>query len=71
MLPKAPAAAASWVNGQFRLRITGEPGQRLRLEESDDLLHWSTLDSITLGDGPHDFVEPGASDSKFYRTLPF
>jgi uncharacterized lipoprotein YddW (UPF0748 family) len=62
--------AASFTNGQFRLHLSGNVGQRLRMERSTNLLHWENLGHLTLtntGGIFHD-AAPLPVPQRFYRA---
>lgn len=61
---------ASFTNGQFRLRLVGNAGQRLRVENSSNLVHWSALGTITLTNTSGAFFDsfPEPAGARFYRA---
>jgi uncharacterized lipoprotein YddW (UPF0748 family) len=62
--------AASFTNGQFRLRLGGNVGQRFRMESSTNLMNWENLGSITLTNGAGVFYDAAPPDTlrRFYRA---
>jgi len=62
--------AASFTNGQFRLQLGGNVGQRLRLESSTNLLTWENLGAITLTNASGFFYDAAPLDTpgRFYRA---
>jgi hypothetical protein len=61
--------AASFTNGQFRLRLSGNVGQRFRMESSTHLTGWTSLATVTLTNATAFFLDPVNGDSqRFYRA---
>jgi hypothetical protein len=54
----------------FRLRITGEPGQRWAIQATKDFAHWKTLTVITNAPDEAEFVDGSARclERRFYRV---
>ena len=64
------SGAASFTNGQFRIQLSGDVGQRLRLESSTNLLHWENLGHLTLTNASGVFYDavPLPEPQQFYRA---
>jgi uncharacterized lipoprotein YddW (UPF0748 family) len=62
--------AASFTNGQFRLRLGGNVGQRLRVEGSTNLTSWDSLGVVTLTNAVATYLDPASTTSgpRFYRA---
>ena len=61
----------SMLNGQFRLRLTGEAGRDYVIEGSADFIKWTPLVIQTLAaDGVFQFTEEGTTEltQRFYRV---
>jgi uncharacterized delta-60 repeat protein len=58
------------VSNQFGFHLSGWPGQVVVVESSTDLLHWSPIQTNTLGDIPLYFSEPLSwqAPHRFYRA---
>lgn len=54
----------------FRFRLTGQPGQSVRLQRSVDLKNWQDWKPVTLGSTPIELPDPDASFTgrRFYRA---
>ena len=61
---------ASFTNGQFRLRLGGNVGQRIRVEESTNLANWTSLGIVTLTNSTGTFLCPATTSPapRFYRA---
>lgn len=61
---------ASFTNGQFRLRLGGNVGQRLRVEGSTNLTSWVSLGVVTLTNSVATYLDPDSATSgqRFYRA---
>jgi hypothetical protein len=55
--------------GQFACDLDGEPGRKLLLQASTDLLHWVTLQACQLTNSPLGYVDPESYlyPRRFYR----
>jgi hypothetical protein len=54
---------------QLGLKLTGPPGQRVRVQHSNNLLDWVDWQTVTLGESPGVLIDDSASASqRFYRT---
>jgi hypothetical protein len=58
-------------DGHVLLRTDGTPGANYSIEASSDLVHWSSVGTITNQGGLLDFVDPGAvnASQRFYRLV--
>jgi hypothetical protein len=57
--------------GSVELRLTGEPGERYRVEVSPDLTHWTTVATVAAGADPVVVRDSAAGGAKqcFYRAV--
>lgn len=64
------AGGASWTNGQFQLHLRGNAGQRFQIESSTNLIHWTSLGTITLTNASTSFAATinGTTARQFYRA---
>jgi hypothetical protein len=63
-----PAIVAD--DGRLRLRLSGESGQRVRVQRSTNLKDWADWKTVTLGDTGCDLTESIVSNSQcFYRAV--
>jgi hypothetical protein len=55
----------------FRLQLTGETDDQLTIQISTDLETWTSVGSVTLGEGTGEFVDPDPADGlpRFYRAV--
>ncbi len=54
--------------GAFGFRVSGEPGQHLELQASEDFGAWTTIDTVTNIAGHTDLTDPAnGRDRRFYR----
>jgi hypothetical protein len=62
--------ASGFTNGQFRLRLGGNVGQRLRVESSTNLTSWVSLGVVTLTNSAATYLDSAsaASGQRFYRA---
>jgi hypothetical protein len=68
--PELPAASAAMTAEGFHFTFQAEPGLRFAIEASDDLVHWTELDSVTTdGNGVGSFTDPSVTDvpHRYYR----
>ena len=58
-------------DGEVELRLTGEPGERYRVERSVDLREWSLVTVVTAGAEPYAVRDPSAEGvgHTFYRAV--
>ena len=56
----------------FHMRISGQVGQRLIVQSSDDLVHWTGIREVVLQSSTQEFVDPSVATAArlFYRALP-
>jgi hypothetical protein len=54
------------------LRLTGHSGGRYVLQSSPDLVHWTSLESLTVSNQEMELQDPGPTDARqqFYRLAP-
>ncbi|MEW6161024.1 MAG: hypothetical protein AB1813_26645, partial [Verrucomicrobiota bacterium] len=66
------SAPSRLANGDFQLRVSGQPGQRFAIEASTDLAAWSVVGNVTLVGNSLDFIDPAARNLpfRFYRAVP-
>lgn len=69
---RARPGPAGLADGNFHLRLDGANGSGYRLELSDDLVKWETLEPNVVSDDAIHFVDPEASErgARFYRVRP-
>ncbi len=70
--PPFKLEVAGWTEaGEMRLRLAGEAGARYRIEVSEDLARWITMETVTLDGHGSEFVETpiGSSRTRFYRAV--
>jgi hypothetical protein len=53
------------------LRLTGQPGERYRVEVSPDLVQWAAVSEVTAGAEPAVVRDPngGIQSQRFYRAV--
>jgi hypothetical protein len=64
--------AVSVAAGQFRLRLSGQPGQTLEVQASDNLTDWVPVRTVVLPSASVDFYDttpPGVA-GRYYRAVP-
>jgi hypothetical protein len=56
---------------KFRFVVTGEPGQKVRVQRSRNLTDWQDWQEVTLGDGPADLTDADmlSVPCRFYRAV--
>ena len=61
----------SWSADQFRVRLSGQPGQGYRVEASSDLKDWAVLVASNSPSGTFEFVDADANlfTRRFYRAV--
>jgi hypothetical protein len=71
LAPLPRVASAGFDAAGFRLRLTGEANDQLTIQISTDLETWTSVGSITLGEGTGEFVDPDPADDlpRFYRAV--
>jgi len=58
-------------DGRLMFDLTGPSGHNYRIESSTDLIHWSTVTTVTNPTGQVTYTEPGPAGSpvKSYRAI--
>jgi DNA-binding beta-propeller fold protein YncE len=54
---------------QISVRVEGNSGQQVRIQESSNLIDWTTVQAITLESGGADWVIDVPGIQKFYRAI--
>jgi hypothetical protein len=66
-------AIPTWISPtELQIVLSGETGQTYRLENSEDLQTWTTVDTVTLGDPAEQtftVTNTGALPAVFYRVV--
>jgi hypothetical protein len=65
------SATLQFADGQFQLRLLGASGERYRLQASEDLLSWTTLDEWTQTAPSVTLTDPATTNlnRRFYRAV--
>lgn len=71
IVPESRLIAEPPGNGEFRMRLLGEPGRNYRVDRSDDFESWESIRSIPSGSGKVSINEPfsGTPKSRYYRVI--
>ena len=58
-------------NGQFQVRVAGQPGQVFNILSSGDLSNWTQIDTVTLTTTSLNYTDPAgaAMPQRFYRAV--
>ena len=65
------AGSVSLVNGVFRSQISSGTGMIISLQDSTDLIHWQTLQTVTNVSGVFTLTDTNAAHwpNAFYRAV--
>ncbi|MGC8991653.1 MAG: hypothetical protein ACP5MD_16175, partial [Verrucomicrobiia bacterium] len=55
----------------FLISARGKPGATFEVQVSEDLINWTTIGTITIGEGSQSLLDPQAliTDQRFYRLI--
>jgi len=71
-LPARLNAGSGLINGHFSLSLSGDAGASYIVETSEDLVHWTFLETIANSNGTTTVTDANAGnvDHRFYRSRP-
>jgi hypothetical protein len=69
--PNAEVTTGALTRGQFQLHLSGQIGDSFKVQSSNDLITWSTLNTITLTSTGYNYYDAdvSANERKFYRAV--
>jgi hypothetical protein len=57
-------------NGQFRMAVRGQPGQRYTVQASSDLSQYSNVHTFIMpNSGLYEFQDTNSSSPRFFRAI--
>jgi hypothetical protein len=53
------------------IQVYGVPGQKYQLQASTDMVHWTTLKTVTMGSsGVYTYTDNATQTHEYYRVMP-